>query len=246
MDREAERIIESGGCDGCGAHAKPVPAAIDDCCAVAEKPGIALDDCCAGKESELSAMRGAMGRVLAIVMALNAVMFVVEFGFGIYGHSSALMADSLDMFGDAFVYGLSLYALDRSIRWRAFVALFKSGLIGLLGLVAVVQMGLNLVYGVTPLAPVMFGVGAVAFAVNLSCLALLYRYRMADVNMSSTFECSRNDVISNGGVLIAGAAVYFTNASWPDILAGGAIAAILFRSSARIWRQAYPQLRTAR
>jgi Co/Zn/Cd efflux system component len=178
-------------------------------------------------------------------MAINGLMFVFEFGFGLYSRSSSLMADSLDMFGDAFVYGLSLYALERSSRWRASVALFKSGLIGALAAVAVGQTIFNLIYGVTPLAPVMFAIGLVAMAANVTCLVLLYRYRSVDVNMSSTFECSRNDVISNGGVLLAGAAVYFTNTAWPDILVGGVIAAILLRSSERIWRQAWPQQQLA-
>jgi Co/Zn/Cd efflux system component len=202
-----------------------------------------VDDCCEAKEIELSAMRHAMGRILAIVMGINGIMFLVEFGFGLLSHSSALMADSLDMFGDAFVYGLSLYALHRSQRWRASVALAKSGLIGLMGLIAVAQMIANLVFGVTPLAPVMFCVSLIALIANLICLGLLYRYRAADVNMSSTFECSRNDVISNFGVLLASGGVYLVNASWPDTLAGAVIAVILFRSSVRIFQQAWPQLR---
>lgn len=120
-------------------------------------------------------------------------MFFVEFGAGVVAGSAALMADAVDMLGDAFVYGLML--------------LF----------------------------------GGLALAANLACLGLLWRYRRQDVNMSSTFECSRNDVIANVGVLSAAFAVSVTHAAWPDILVAAAIAALFLRSSARVlssgWRE---------
>ena len=67
-----------------------------------------------------------------------------------------------------------------------------------------------------------------------------------NVNLSSTFECSRNDVIANTGVLIAAAGVYATDAAWPDILVGVIIAILFFRSAIRVLRQAWPQFRAAR
>ena len=64
-------------------------------------------------------------RVLVTVLIINTVMFVGELGVGIFAHSAALIADSADMFGDAFVYALSLYALNRGDRWKAGAALAK-------------------------------------------------------------------------------------------------------------------------
>ena len=204
-----------------------------------------MDDCCSAKQNELIQLQGPMRGVLVIVMVLNAIMFVLEFGVGLYSRSSALTADSLDMLGDAIVYGVSLYAMAKSIRWRASVALFKGGLIAVLAMAAVVQLVRHLMGGPTPMAPLMMLMGSIALAVNVACLVMLYRYRQHDVNMSSTFECSRNDVISNGGVLIAAGGVYLLENSWPDILAGGIIAAILIRSSVRIARQAWMELEHA-
>jgi len=186
-----------------------------------------------------------MRQVLIFVLVLNALMFVLEFGAGLYSQSSALTADSLDMLGDAVVYGVSLYALGKSRQWRASVALVKAGLIAVLALVALVQMVSHFIAGSTPQAPLMFWIGLIALAANLICLTLLYRYRQQDVNMSSTFECSRNDVIANGGVLVASAGVYFLRNPWPDIMVGGIIAAILLRSSIHIGRRAWLELHDA-
>jgi Co/Zn/Cd efflux system component len=76
-----------------------------------------------------------------------------------------------------------------------------------------------------------------------ACLTLLWPYRKIDVNMSSTFECSRNDILSNIGVLLAAAGVAAFDSPWPDIAVGAIIAAIFFRSAFRVLSEAWPQFR---
>lgn len=218
--------------------------------APASPPNIHIggDDCCSAKEQEIAALgaHGDVKRVLQIVLAINLIMFVAEFTAGVLARSTALMADSVDMFGDALVYMLSLYALNRGLRWRAGAAVAKGGIIAAFGVWVMIEAGLKLVHGVTPVASTMFIFGLIALAANLTCLALLYRYRKRDVNMSSTFECSRNDVISNTGVLLAAGGVYATGAAWPDILVGAIIALLFFGSAIRVLREAWPQFRSTR
>jgi len=107
-----------------------------------------------------------------------------------------------------------------------------------------VEVALKLVHGVTPVARTMVMFGSLALAANLVCLALLYRYRNRDINLSSTFECSRNDVIANLGVLLAAGGVRFFAAGWPDILVGAMIALLFFRSAILVLREAWPQFRS--
>jgi cation diffusion facilitator family transporter len=204
-----------------------------------------MDDCCSAKSCELDRMAGheARRRVLTVVLAINAVMFVAEFAAGLVAGSASLMADAVDMLGDAFVYGLSLYALSRSARWKAGAALAKGGFILLFGLGVVVEVGLRIATGVPPSSPIMLSVGVVALAANLTCLLLLWRHRAEDVNMSSTFECSRNDVVANVGVLAAAGGVHWLNSPWPDIVVGSAIALLFLRSAVRVLRAAWPQFR---
>lgn len=206
---------------------------------------LCTDDCCSGKEAELTilARRPGQRRVLLIVLAINAVMFVVEAWAGIAARSAALIADSVDMFGDASVYVLSLYALERSLRWRAGAALAKGAIILAFGLGLLFEVGRRLLVGGVPAAETIGVVGLLALAANLICLALLWRFRTQDVNMSSTFECSRNDVIANVGVLLAAAGVWLTGAAWPDLLVGVLVAAVFLRSAWSIVRAAWPQFR---
>jgi Co/Zn/Cd efflux system component len=166
-----------------------------------------MDDCCHGKAHEIAQLRDKQSRVLKIVLAINAAMFFIEFTAGVIASSTALMADSVDMLGDALVYVLSLYVIDRGTRWRAGAALAKGIIILAFGAWIAVEVVLKLRGDVTPISTLMAMFGALALAANLICLRLLWPLRSQDVNMRSTFECSRNDVISNIGVLLAAAGV---------------------------------------
>lgn len=203
------------------------------------------DDCCASKGRELEelAQQAEQRRVLVAVLIINAVMFLAEFGGGLVAGSTALMADALDNLGDALVYGVSLYAIARGERWKAGAAAFKGVFILLLGLGIIINVAIKIASGVTPSSMLMLAFGGAALIANLTCLSLLWKFRRQDLNMASTFECSRNDVISNCGVLVAAGAVAFTGSPWPDILIGSAIAAVILRSAVRVLREAIPQLR---
>ena len=205
------------------------------------------DDCCSSKGVALErlARQADQRRVLLWVLAINAVMFVIEFGAGLVAGSAALMADSADMFGDALVYGLSLYALARSDRWKSGAALAKGLFILVLGAAVLVEIAIRLRNGTPPSSTLMLVFGALALAANLVCLRLLWRFRALDVNMASTFECSRNDVVSNGGVLAAAAGVALTASPWPDIAIAAIIAALFLRSAVRVIAAALPGLRPA-
>jgi Co/Zn/Cd efflux system component len=204
-------------------------------------------DCCHGKLHELEriALHRDIRRVLVVVLLLNFLMFVVEFGAGLIAQSASLMADSIDMLGDAAVYGLSLFALGRSLRWRAGAALIKGGFILLLGLGVVAQIVAKIAWGVPPASGLMLAVATMALVANLSCLALLWPYRKHDVNLSSTFTCSRNDVVANVGVIAAAFLVSRTASPWPDIVVATAIAVLFIRSSVKVIAEAWPQYRSA-
>lgn len=205
------------------------------------------DDCCAskGRELERLVLQADQQRVLQIVLAINAIMFVTEFTAGLIAASTALMADSIDMLGDALVYGLSIFAISRSARWKGGAALAKGAFILALGVGILIDIAIKIQHGVQPSSTLMLLFGTIALVANLACLQLLWRFKTHDVNMASTFECSRNDVISNVGVLIAATAVAASASPWPDIIVGGSIAALFLKSAIHVIRISWPVLRSA-
>jgi len=191
-------------------------------------------DCCDDKECAIEALRGRQSATLKIVLAINAVMFVVELTSGLLARSTALLSDSLDNLGDALTYGLSLYAVSRGPRSKAMVALFKGGLITLAGLFVLGQVAYRVIYPAVPVLETMGIVSIVALAANGACLGLLWKHRTEDVNMSSVWECSRNDIASNIAVFIAAGGVWLAQSGWPDLVVGLALSCLLLRSAINI------------
>ena len=204
-----------------------------------------MANCCDDKGCALDELRARQAGVLKIVLAINAAMFVVEATGGYLASSTALLSDSLDNFGDALTYGLSLYVVTGSNRAKAKVALFKGALIAAAALVVVAQIIHRLFVPSTPIFEAMGGLALLALVANGACLVLLWRHRSDDVNMSSVFECSRNDIASNVAVIAAAGAVWWLGSGWPDLLVAIALAALLLASAGRVLRRARRELSTA-
>jgi cation diffusion facilitator family transporter len=188
-----------------------------------------MTDCC-----EVAEVPREQRRVLLVVFWINAVMFLAEFGAGLLAASTALLADSVDMLGDAIVYGFSLYVVSRGLVWKARASLLKGIVMAGFAVGVLAEALIKLARGGVPTAEVIGGVGVVALAANLGCLALLWRHRSDDINMRSAWLCSLNDVVGNVGVLAAAAGVSFTGSGWPDVAVGLAIAAMFGASAVRV------------
>lgn len=205
-----------------------------------------MSDCCSDKACELEALRQRQTSVLKVVLGINAVMFIVEFSAGFVSGSTSLLADSLDMLGDALVYGFSLYAVVRSQRTKAISALLKGIIMAVFGLLAAGQVIYRLVVPHVPSYEVIGAIGLLALAANGICFALLWRHRANDINMRSVWLCSRNDIIANAAVLAAAGGVWVTGRNWPDLVIGAAIAALFLKSAITILVESSRELRHAR
>jgi cation diffusion facilitator family transporter len=203
----------------------------------------AMSNCCEDKSCEVNALRESHSRVLWLVLGLNAVMVLTEGMAGVLAHSTSLLADALDMLGDALVYGFTLFVLARSTRWQAGAALAKGGFMLLFGCGVLADVIYKVLHPVMPSAEAMGIVGGLALVANLICFNLLYRHRSDNLNMSSTWLCSRNDLIANVGVLLAAVSSYMIVSRWPDIIVGTVIAGIFLHSALDVVRQSLRVLR---
>ena len=200
---------------------------------------------CCDNSCSIDRLRERQRGTLHVVLGINAVMFLVIVAAALYGKSTALLADSLDNLGDALTYGLSLYAVSRGAAVKAKVALFKGGLIFSAALAVAAQLIYKLFVPSVPIFEVMGTFSLIGLAANSVCLFLLWRHRLEDVNMSSVWECSRNDIASNLSVLVAAGAVWFTGSSWPDMVVALGLVWLLMRSALRVIASALGELRAA-
>jgi Co/Zn/Cd efflux system component len=204
-----------------------------------------MTDYCNDKTCEIEGLRNRQSATLKIVLAINAVMFGVELAAGLLASSVSLVADSLDMLGDALVYGFSLYVVTRGARMKAVSALFKGGIMAVFGLFVLGQAMYKIIVSHVPVFEAIGAIGLLALAANILCLVLLWRHRADDINMTSVWLCSRNDIVVNVSVLFAAFGVWLTGSAWPDILVGLALAVLFLRSALFVLRGAFSELRAS-
>jgi cation diffusion facilitator family transporter len=202
-----------------------------------------MDACCEAKAEELTALRGEHKKVLTIVLVINAVLFIVEAAAGLLAHSTALLADSLDMFGDSLVYGFSLYVLWQSVEWKAVAAMVKGTVMALFGVGVLIEAIYKIAAGVVPVAETIGVIGFVVLLGNGLCFLLLFRHRSDDLNMRSTWLCSRNDIIANLAVLVAAGGVALWGSVWPDVVVGGIIALLFLRTARTVLNESIREYR---
>jgi cation diffusion facilitator family transporter len=204
-----------------------------------------MADCCEDKACAIEALRDRQSATLRTVLAINVVMFVVELAAGVFSGSTALLSDSLDNLGDALTYGLSLYAVSRGARSKSKVALFKGALILAAGIAVLGQVIYRFIVPSVPIFEVMGAISILALAANGTCLALLWKHRQEDINMSSVWECSRNDIASNVAVFVAAGGVWLTHSGWPDLVVGLGLVGLFLVSAVRVLRRAVSELRNS-
>ena len=200
------------------------------------------EHCCQHKAKELQQLQKRQSKVLWIILVINAVMFVVEFGGGIKAASLSLTGDSLDMLGDALVYGCSLYVIKKGTRVQAQSAILKSSIMFITAITVFARATYQLFAQTVPTVHLMGEIGILALVANLICFLLLIRHRNDNINMSSVWLCSRNDIIANTSVLLTAGLVFLTGSFWPDFLLGLLLTVIFAQSAGKVLTQARAEL----
>ncbi|MCC7442688.1 MAG: cation transporter [Bdellovibrionales bacterium] len=172
--------------------------------------------------------------VLKLLLSINGVMFLIEATLGWISQSTGLIADSLDMFADAAVYGLSLAAVGKVLAQKKRAARISGYLQMALALGAFVEVMRRFYFGSEPEPFWMMGVALVALAANVTCMWLLAKHRQGEVHMKASWIFSTNDVIANLGVVVAGGLVAFTGSRYPDLVIGLIISVVVLTGSLRI------------
>ena len=177
-------------------------------------------------------------KVLITLLTINGVMFVLELAIGILADSTALIADALDMLADATVYGISLYAVGRANHHKV-TAATTSGLFQIvLGLGVIAEVVRRYITGSEPEPLFMIGVGLIALLANSICLMLIAKHRDGEIHMRASWIFSRNDVLANLGVIVAGLVVAALHSNMPDLVIGTGISAFVISGGIRILREA--------
>ena len=186
---------------------------------------------------------------LALSLALTAAFVVVEIVAGIFGNSLALLTDAAHNFTDVIALGLSWYALRIALkpananktfgyhRVGILVALVNSTTLVLIALGIFYEAYHRLISPPEVNAPILIGVGIVAFFINAGTAWLVRKGSEHDLNLRSAFLHLVGDVLSTLGAVIAGVIIYFTQWNWLDPLVSVLIGALILWNAWGILRQ---------
>ena len=175
-------------------------------------------------------------RTLKWVLAINAVMFVAEITGAVIAQSSALFADSLDMFADAAVYGLALFGVHRARASQVKAAHISGWMQLLLAVIAIVEVVRRVLFGSEPQAGIMIAVAGAALLANATSMWLLSRHRTGGAHMRASWIFTTTDVIANLGVIVAAILVRWIGSNIPDLVVAVLIALVVLNGAIRILR----------
>lgn len=198
--------------------------------------------CCSNTACSTPTVDPRYRKALWVALVLNAAMFMVELAASWRSGSVSLLADSIDFFGDASNYAISLAVLGMALSMRSKAAVFKAACMGAFGIFVLGRALWSLHAGVAPEPAVMGVVGFVALAVNGGVALMLYRFRTGDANMRSVWICSRNDALGNVAVMLAAVGVLGTGNAWPDLLVAGVMGVLALSGSWSVLKQARVEL----
>ncbi len=169
------------------------------------------------------------------VLAINFGFFIIEMATGWIAHSMGLVADSLDMLADSMVYGLSLFAIGAAIATKKKIAKLSGYfqmVLAMLGFAEVIRR--FFFSSETPLFGWMILVAALALIANLISLQIITKAKSSEAHMQASAIFTSNDIIVNGGVIVAGLLVYVLESRWPDLLVGAIVFTFVMKGAIKI------------
>jgi Co/Zn/Cd efflux system component len=194
-------------------------------------------------EEELSGADGKKDRkqkkILWTVLFINFGFFIIEMVTGLISRSMGLVADSLDMLADAFMYAISLFAVGKAVGTKKRVA----GAIGyfqiLLAVSGLFEVARRFIFNESiPDFQFMIGISVLALAANGISLYILEKAKSNEAHIRASMICTSNDVIMNLGVIVGGILVFLLDSAIPDLVVGVVVFGIVIRGALRILKLA--------
>jgi Co/Zn/Cd efflux system component len=177
-------------------------------------------------------------KILHIALALNLAMFVVGMGAGLVAHSSALIADSLDMLADAAAYTIALIAQRRGSKFKIATARTSGLVLTTLGCAVLIDAARRALFGGGADGIVMTVIACLSLATNLYVLHKLGSLKAEGVHLRAAWIFTRADVVANICVILSGIFVRITGFGYADQMVGAGIAIYVLLEAREIFAEA--------
>lgn len=172
---------------------------------------------------------------LAVALSINLALFAGELVAGLVSGSMSLVADSLDMLADAFVYALSLMAVGGPMLRKRRLAAMSGYLQASLALVGLIEVARRFcTSSVLPDVWPIVVMSILALVANACTLHVLRRTSRGEAHIEASWIFTSNDIKVNLLVIAAGLLVWWSGSPLPDLVAGGLVFVIVGNGARRI------------
>lgn len=184
-----------------------------------------------------------------IAIALNSGFVLVEVIYGLIAHSVSLLSDAVHNFADVLgllmSWGASVFIKRRATQRYSYgykkltiLAALANALLLILTSALIVYESINRLYHPKEINEIIIMVVAlVGILINGGTALLFWRESSSDLNIKGAFLHLAYDALIALGVVLAGAAIYFTGWLWVDPIVGLLIVSIIMLGSWNLLRR---------
>jgi cobalt-zinc-cadmium efflux system protein len=189
------------------------------------------------------------GRRFVVSIILTGLIFLAEFGGGLWTGSLALLSDSAHVFMDVFALGLSYLALRAATlppndkhtygyhRLQVLAALANGATLVLIAFEILREAWGRFLHPEPVLAGPMLVIAVIGLIVNLIVAFSLRQHDHEDLNMRAAFLHVLGDALASVGVIGVGLILLFVNWTWLDPLVSVLIGVLILFSSGRVLKE---------
>ncbi len=179
-------------------------------------------------------MFGTERAALALIALITGVMGFIESMAAVPAGSTALAADALVFVQHSISAGFALWATSGTMTRQRWTVQLQGLTMAILGALVVAIAVRRFVLGSIPHPFIMLVIGTMALGAHLTVGAIMLGQRGQPMSLKTLWRLVHTDAVGNVAVIAAAIAVALTGSNIPDLVIGGAMAALFFLSGWRI------------
>ena len=191
------------------------------------------------------------GRAFAIGVGLNSIYVIIEFLFGMWSHSLALVADAGHNLGDVLglllAWGATILVKSSPSKRRTYgmrrasilAALMNAGIL-LIAIGAIAWEALHRLWNPEPVATTtIMVVASIGIVINALTAWLFFAGRKQDINIQGAYLHMAADAAVSLGVVVAAFLIRLTSWQWLDPVIGLVIVAVIAWSTWGLMQESF-------
>ena len=171
---------------------------------------------------------------LALIAIVTGVVACIQGVMSMRAGSTALLASALIFVQHSISASVASWALSMAFARSRWIVQLQGLMMLVLGGLVFAAAIRRFLIGSVPHPLTMMVLGGLAIGATMTCGAILLRQKEQVTNWRSVWQLTRADAVSNVAIIAAAALVALTRSNIPDLVIGGAMAALFALAGLRM------------